>query len=329
MIVLMGNTCDAGISFHVACIPEICPMSDVAFSQFEAEVLALYQPPQKRPSTRSKIGQVLHELANYCQVAADLDPVAIGRWLADHPERAAATRKSLLSALRAVCGYGEWRGYLRNPFSFRKLSSWVPSDELEDGEPFRRHRSALEIARVLLKADEEAQDGGWQASRLRAAVYAWAYTGAGLKEILGLRVQDILLQDRVIAVKSHPRRRLKTGARAAWLPIAEPLGRVLEAWLPSAGCDWAFPGSRRHTPWMGGSPGYRPTDRVRQLGERAGVQGLTVLAFRHTFGTLSEDWDIGELMLQRILRHSRPATQRHYRHADPELLQRAAAKIRF
>ena len=148
-------------------------------------------------------------------------------------------------------------------------------------------------------------------------------------EVLGLRLQDLDLAGRLIAIRSHPRRRLKTGARAARLPIAEPLARVLEEWVPRCGCDWLFPGTRRRGPWLQGSPGYRPTDRVRQLGERAGVAGLTVLAFRHSFATLSEDWGLGELMLQRILRHSRPKTQLHYRHHDAELLRRAAEKIRF
>ena len=182
---------------------------------------------------------------------------------------------------------------------------------------------------MLHQADLEALTGDWHASRLRAAVYCWAYTGAGLLEVLGLRRCDVDLAARTIHVRSHPRRRLKTGHRAARLPIAGPLADVLESWMPRCECEWLLPGSRREGPWSQSGPGYRPTDRVKQLGERAGVEGLTVLAFRHTFATLSEDWGIGELMLQRILRHSRPRTQKHYRHHDAESLSRAASKVHF
>jgi len=113
------------------------------------------------------------------------------------------------------------------------------------------------------------------------------------------------------------------------LPIAEPLGGVLASWVPLCGPEWLFPGTTRRNYWHGGSAGYRPVDRVRQLGERAGVEGLTILSFRHSFATLAEGWGIGELMLQRILRHSRPQTQRAYRHHDAELLRQAVGKVRF
>jgi integrase len=68
---------------------------------------------------------------------------------------------------------------------------------------------------------------------------------------------------------------------------------------------------------------------IAALGERAGVPGLTILAFRHTVGTLAEAWGIGELALQRLLRHSQPATQQHYRHPDLALMRQAVARIRF
>jgi hypothetical protein len=90
--------------------------------------------------------------------------------------------------------------------------------------------------------------------------------------------------------------------------------------IAAAEGEWLFPHAYQTGPWLWGRPGHRPLDEVKQLGERAGVAGLTILA---------EDWGIGELMLQRILRHSTPRTQKHYRHHDAELLHRAAAKVRF
>ncbi len=59
------------------------------------------------------------------------------------------------------------------------------------------------------------------------------------------------------------------------------------------------------------------------------MAGMTIVAFRHSLGTLAEDWDIGELMLQRLLRHASRKTQLRYRHRDLELMHRAAGKIEY
>ena len=184
------------------------------------------------------------------------------------------------------------------------MSEWLPADELDDAEEFRRHRSADEIRRVLEMADTEAPAGGWRARRLRAAVYLWAFTGAGKAEVLGLRTADVDLPDRVVSIRSHSARRLKTRSRAARMPLVPPVVERLAGWIPETGCEWLFPHSYRTGPWFHGRPGHRPLDEVKALGARAGVPGLTILSFRHTVGTLAEGWGIGELMLQRLLRHA-------------------------
>jgi integrase len=303
-------------------------MTPIAFHFFADEIVCLYTGPQKRPKTLAKVCQVLAEIAPACATTADLTPAAVARWLADHPARKATTRRNLLATLRALCGYGQFRGYLTSPFEYRGLAGWIPADELVT-EPFGRHRTGEEIARVLGQADGEALGGPWHARRLRALIYTLAFTGMHDGEARGLRVADVDLPGRMILISSHARRRLKTGARAARVPIAGPLADVLADWVPETGCEWLFPGSRRSGPWTGGPPGYRPLDRVRQLGERAAVAGLTIKAFRHSFATLAEGWGLGELELQRVLRHSRPTTQIHYRHHDAEILRGAAAKVRY
>ena len=75
-------------------------------------------------------------------------------------------------------------------------------------------------------------------------------------------------------------------------------------------------------------PGHRPLDCIRALGERAGVPSLTIVAFRHTLGTLSESWGIGELALQRVPPPRAADTQDHYRHPDLATGE-AIEKIRF
>ena len=305
-------------------------MQSMSWADFTAEVLSLYQPPVRRRATLLKMSQALREFAPHCHDVGRLSPAAISAWLGSNPNRAAATHRSLLSCLRAACSYGVFRRYLEtSPFAWRRLDEWLPGDELVELEPFRRHRSAEEVKKVLLRADFEARTGDWIEHRLLALVYTWAYTGCHKTEALGLRVTDVDLGSRIISVRSHARRRLKTAARVARLPIADPLFAVLSDWVPRTGSEWLFPHQLRTGPWLHGGKGRKPLDRVRQLGERAGVPGLTVLSLQHTFGTLSEHWGIGELALQRLLRHSRPATQKHYRHEDLELMRGAIGLVRF
>lgn len=308
----------------------------IPWPEFSREVLRLYRAPMRRRTTRDKTRQVLAEFGALCETTADLSELVIADWLAAHPHRAAATVDGLLRHLSAVCTYGAHprRRYLWDPFEDRPVSSWLAADELGAAEPWPRHRSAAEIRAVLDRADREAAGGPWRARRLRAAIYTFAFTGAHKGEALGLRIRDYDPARRMIAFLSHPRRRLKTAARAAVLPTADPLAEVLDGWLPELRELWPrgeylFPHSFGTGPWLSGRPGHRPLDEVRALGERAGVPRLTIDAFRHTVATLAEGWDIGELALQRILRHARRRTQEFYRHPDLTLMRESIGRIRF
>lgn len=303
-------------------------MNDLPWPAFVAEVLSLYDPPVRRPATRRKVAQVLAELGGHCRSTGDFSAPAISRWLAAHAGRRQATVRSLLSSLRAAARYGCHRGYLADPFLFRPLAGWLPGEE---PEPIRRHRSAAEIGRVLLEADRAAQDGRWEARRLRALVYALAFTGARAREILGLHAGDVDLAGRLVRIQPNGRRPLKTRASRRQLPIAAPLLPVLEDWIGRADrpSEWVFPHSGLSGPWLSGTIASRALGQVRRLGEAAGVPGLTLLAFRHTFATAAEAWGLGELAVQRLLGHSRPQTQRGYRHADPEQFREAVERIRF
>ncbi len=238
-----------------------------------------------------------------------------------------ATVESYLRSLRAACTYAIASGHLRtSPFSFRSPRQWVDWDVPELPPPVH---SAAQIARVLELADLEAQGGDWRAARLRAVVYAFAFTGARRRELLGLAVADVDLSHGVIDIRPNGRRSLKTRASAASLPIAAPLAAVLASWLPRCGSTHCFPGVRRVGPWLEGPVGGKALDQIKALGQRAGVPGLTIASFRHSFASCSEAWGLGELELQRWLRHSSPATQRHYRHPLEGVLRDAAAKVHY
>jgi integrase len=297
------------------------------WSQFTADVLAVYLPPIRRLATYRKMSQVLGEFADFCLTTADLTPSAIARWMQVHPERRPETTLALLRTLSAACTYGVLISALEaNPFGWRKPTAWVDWDVPELEPPVH---TSEEIARVLALADQEAAGGAWKAARLRAVVYALAFTGARKREILGLAVADVDLAAGMLTIRTNRRRGLKTRSSSANLPMPAELGRVLAAWMPLTGCEWLFPGATRTGPWLEGPPGLKAIDQVKALGQRAGVEGLTIASFRHTFASLAEGWGLGETVLQRLLRHSNPRTQRFYRHELPAVLREAGAKVHF
>jgi integrase len=297
------------------------------WGEFTSAVLALYDPPIRRIATRRKLEQVLAEFGEICRRPDDLTPGAIASWILAHPGRRPSTVSSLLGALSAACTYGRYAGLIRsNPFQFRSPRGWVDWSVPDLPPPV--HSSAA-IARVLEAADGEALDGGWREYRLRAVVYSAAYTGARRRELLGLAVADLDLVGATIAIRPNAARPLKTAGSAARLPIAAPLAEVLADWVPRSGSAWLFPCIRRRAPWLEGPVGAKALDELKALGLRAGVHGLTFQSLRHTFASLAEGWGLGELALQRILRHTSPRTQRTYRHELPDVLREAAAKIRF
>jgi integrase len=315
-------------------------MPAISFARLTAELHDLYLPPMRRPATWEKIRQVLEELRELTtkrrrivQRSSDLTAKTIAKWIAEHPDRSPVTCHSLLRSLRAVVTYAVMAGYLKtDPFTWRSPAEWLnlsPSD-LEPEEPFDRHLSTTQMLKIINTADREFREGSWVSGRLQALIYALAFTGMRKSEALGLLCTDVDLKRGFIRIRSNRRRRLKTRASAAPLAIAPPLHEVLARWLPRTGCEWLFPGKRLQGPWLSGGPGERPLDQVKALGERAGVKDLTILSFRHTIGTLAEGWGLGELELQRWLRHSRRRTQDSYRkRGDEEAIRATAAKICF
>ena len=298
-----------------------------AWRAFRDETLALYAPPIRRPATMKKMALVLAEFGALCVGPGDLTPATIAAWIAGHPGRRPATIDSYLRSLRAAIGYALERGYCEvSPFARRAPSAWVDWDAEELPPPVH---TAAEITRVLELADAEASGGDWEAGRLRVLAYLLAYTGARKCEVLGLRVVDVDLVGGWLTIAPHRRRGLKTRASAARIPLAGPPRPVLEAWLPRTRSEWLIPGVWRRGPWLHGAPGYRPLDQLRELGQRAGVAGLTIASMRHTVASCAEGWGIGELMLQRLLRHTSIKTQRIYRHPLDGPLQAAAAKIAY
>lgn len=294
--------------------------------EFTAHALALYAPPLRAPATRGRMRQVLRDLARLACVesTADLNAVAIARWIEGRSgEVARNTVVGELGYLSAACSIAIEAGVLdRHPFASRRLRL------REEAPAVKRHHPLADLARVLESLRRRA-DAGWPWDRTLVAASVVAYTGLRRDEALKLRVEDVDRSAGVLEVVARSRSPLKTAASAAPVPIPPELDRVLDWWLPRCGSAWLVPNRSRSNPWTGGNHGYRPLDYLKLAGREAGVEGLTWQSLRHSWATHAEVWGLGEAEIQRVLRHSRPLTQRRYRHADLANLRAIAARVKI
>jgi integrase len=307
-------------------------MGPIPFADLAAELLRLYEFPLRAVATYRHMKNSLRIFAALLGpegTTAHLTPDFIARLIASRPPgQSPYTVKAYLTNLKIVCNYCLANGYIaRSPFQFRK--NWIRCGE---GKP-KKHHSREEIARVLalMARDVERKTGWaqWRSRRLHALASTVAYTGLRRNEATHLRMTDVLLEERLILVVPTAGNRLKTSRSAQPVPIPDALAPILEAWLPHAQSDFAFPNTRRTGPWIGGAPGYKPLERMKRLGVRAGVEGFTFQSLRHSFATHAEYWGLSETMIQRILRHTSTRTQQHYRHADAANMRAAVGRIDF
>lgn len=305
-------------------------MPAVTFARFRSEVLDLYRPPQRRKATLAKMEKVLREVAELnVRRTSDLTPGLICRWLERHADRRPATNRSYLGSLRAACNVAKKLGWLRaTPWDVR--ADWIPADDEDDAEPLaKRHLTVLEIVRLLDQADAEAIRGTWQAGRLQALVYTYAYTGLRKAEALGLLTAEVDLVDHAISVRGRRSRRLKTRSSRRRVAIHPELGVVLARWLPRTECEWVFPSIRRESPWLNGGTGYRALDHVQALAGRAGIDGVTIQSFRRSIATHARRFGLGPLEVRDLLGHSSERTQEWYLEDDLADQAVAIAKIDY
>lgn len=300
----------------------------IAWDDFAARYLALYLPPQRQPATYREVRQVLREFGALpgFRRTSDLTVEAVGLWIGRNPGRSPARTASLLRCLRTASVFACHKGWLAsNPFDFRAVGQWVRVPD----RPPAGHRTQAEVAAVLARADAEAATGSWEAGRLQALVYVYAFVGLRKQEALHLERRDLDLRRRTLTIEPKPGWQPKTVKSAATLPIAPPAADVLRLWLPRCGSSWVFPGKRLAGPWTSGSPSAKAITQVKALGERAGVPGLTIQAFRKTIGTHAKRWGLSALDLKALLRHTNLETQKWYDAEDSEILRVGTDRIAF
>lgn len=142
-------------------------------------------------------------------------------------------------------------------------------------------------------------------------------TGARAMEVQAALAADFDLRGLVFLVRPNERRRLKTRKSRREVVLPVELVPILDRWLPEGGSRWAFPGARRKSPWVGGSPGRKPLDELKAAGERCGVKGLTFQSLRHSYVTHSQGpWRVPDLLTQQLCGHTRRETTEGYRGFD-------------
>lgn len=307
-----------------------------AWAEFRAEVLALYEPPLRAAPSYRAMRRAFDRIEALGPIGstADLTAGLIAKLIQSQPpDRSTRTLLGLLRCVRVACNYAMQSGYIVvSPFAIRPVRAWVP----RVGPPAdKRYLTREEIRTVLLKAADEARElrgwSQWKARRLQALAATLAYCGLRKSEALNLHVEDVYLDRRCILLADRSRSGgygLKTAAAAQPVPIPDALVPILEDWLAHRmdappwsrlpkSCPWLFPGVTRRGAWKDGCTGTKPLDCLKDLGRRAGVEGLTLQSLRRSLATHLEHHGAGQAMITRILRHTTPETTlRWYQRAD-------------
>jgi integrase len=257
-----------------------------------------------------------------------LDLVMVQRFVsAVSPGRSPHSVRSLLMALRAICGWAEERRYVAvSPLRLRKLAKWIGRCPKPTG---KRHCTAEEVRTVLaLMRQDLAEKQGWaqwRARRLYAVTATLAYTGLRRNECMCLHVADVDLERGLIdLVPRTPSGRLKTEASAQPVAMPAALVPILREWLdhrldhpegfvlpPPAEVPWLFPGTMRIGPWVQGIAKSRINHRVKAVAARAGVK-MTPQILRRTWATRAEALGVPQILVTRQMRHADDRTTREF-----------------
>lgn len=292
----------------IAALSALTRPTPVPLTQWQQEINEAYKGKCK--STRLRMAQAIREavaLAGPGATTEALTPALVERF-AQRPGKA-STNNGLLASLRRAMKLAAKKGQLA--YSVPAECVWV----VEDVDPPReRHHSRETVAKVLEAF--KAKSDSWEGGRLYAFAAILAYAGLRKMEALRLRVEDVDLKRGFVHVRANGRR-LKTRASRAPVPLPEALVEVLRDWLPRCGSEWVIPKVGRDGPWIGGTYGRRPGDRLRDAAAEVGVVGFTPHTLRHSLAThLAGFWGLSTKQIRMILRHSRDSTQTTYIHED-------------
>lgn len=299
------------------------PITPLPLADFRRELERLYTVSGRALKTRKQVDHVVRlAQAAGAQTTADLTTELVvkileQRGLTANPN----TTRGLLSRLRRIT-----RLAIRN--------RWLDPEDAPDWEslwpepvdPTVEVHASEDVSRLLAWLAARSED--WYFHRLGALAALVAYTGLRRMEALTARVEDVDLDQGFVFVTSSYRR-LKRRSAARPVPMPDALIPILRAWSPNCGGEWLFPGARSGRPWSGGSPGYRPLDRLRQAGSAVGLPTVGFHSLRHTLSTTLLEGGTPEWVIQRILRHTSPVTTKRYLHPSDHATAKHVRGFRY
>jgi site-specific recombinase XerD len=167
------------------------------------------------------------------------------------------------------------------------------------------YMNTAQVAQLL----EALRHETWEECREAAIVACLYYTGMRSCELVGLTINDLLLDDRAMRVFGK-------GKRERTLPVPEALDRHLRAWLAvhPTGKGPLFVTTRKPHERLR----YDGVDRVVKAAiARAGLAGrkFSCHKLRHTFATRLINRKVGIEKIQKLLGHRRIDTTQLYAHA--------------
>lgn|GEM_PF-2501995 len=274
----------------------------IPFDQFRRDyLLPMCEFPLRAIATKREMVHVLNLVAELgVKTTADLTTGLIARACESVPPgQSPRALQKHLRLLRVMANFAVCNGWLKvSPFTVRPLRAWVP----RIGPPApKKWFPAADVRRVLDLLQEDCQTTAgwarWKAYRLWAVTNVVALAGLRATEALTLEIADVSLDRRIIDITA--RRRLKTNSSCAPVPMCLALVTVLRTWLEvlpehpvdfpiPANVPWLFPNVTRCGPWLHGSPGTKPRDRLQAVSARAGVPGMTFQSLRAAWATRGE-----------------------------------------
>jgi integrase len=200
---------------------------------------------------------------------------------------------------------------LRQAVRLKWIVAIPPIDKprLQDGD-YKWLRTTEEIRKLLLAAQAEDAPG---VLMLYTAAF---YTGMRAGELLGLRWEDVDLEQRLITVKRSYGNPFTKNSRIRHVPILTPLLKPLREWRLQAGGPWVFPNRQGNV--------RQPSDRwlqelFKRCLERAGLTPVRFHDLRHTFAS---HWVMsrGDIFrLKKVLGHSDIKMTLRYAHLAPDV----------
>jgi integrase len=298
----------------------------------------LYAPGIKPKKTRNKIRQALTQLERHAGTPDGVNEETIAAYVAASQARGnePATTNSVLQAMQSITKYLRAKMIIAaDPFAlglnFRRKERHVRRRD-------DKHLSIEQMRRVLDQADLEWNEARglmprFRAGRTMALVWLLSHTGLRATEALCLKRQRVA--DGFVEVRhdDQPEGFCKTEASERRVALPEEASQRLVTWMEfSAAFDgtWLFPCSRADRPWLHGMTAHRPLGRVAALAERAGIAGVTLLSFRHTFQThAATRWGFSAKEIQEVVGHTNERTQLHYQHEDVDNLRALMRRVKY